>query len=95
MDIQELSDIISKFGFPLVSSFGMIQIVKYVWDYTTKQINPILTEAQRELIGLIDRVRLLDNDLLRLQSKLNTVLQMREIPAEKPKTTKKSPPKTG
>jgi len=30
------------------------------------------------LIALIDRIRLLDNDLLRLTAKLNTVLQMRE-----------------
>ena len=30
------------------------------------------------LIGLIDRIRMLDNDLIRLRSKLNTVLTMRE-----------------
>ena len=30
------------------------------------------------LIGLIDRVRMLDNDLIRLRSKLNTILTIRE-----------------
>ncbi len=30
------------------------------------------------LIGLIDRIRMLDNDLIRLRSKLNTVLTIRE-----------------
>jgi len=30
------------------------------------------------LIGLIDRIRMLDNDLIRLRSKLNTILTMRE-----------------
>ena len=30
------------------------------------------------LIGLIDRIRMFDNDLIRLRSKLNTVLTMRE-----------------
>jgi hypothetical protein len=35
---------------------------------------------------LIDRIRLLDNDLLRLTAKLNTVLQMREN-AQKQKDT--------
>ena len=30
------------------------------------------------LIGLIDRIRMFDNDPIRLRSKLNTVLTMRE-----------------
>jgi len=30
------------------------------------------------LIGLIDRIRMLDNDLIRLRTKLNTILTMRE-----------------
>ena len=30
------------------------------------------------LIGLIDRIRMLDNDLIRLRSKLNTILTIRE-----------------
>ena len=30
------------------------------------------------LIALIDRVRMLDNDIIRLKSKVNTVLELRE-----------------
>ena len=30
------------------------------------------------LIALIDRVRMLDNDIIRLRSKVNTVLELRE-----------------
>jgi len=30
------------------------------------------------LIGLIDRIRMLDNDLIRLRTKLNTILTIRE-----------------
>jgi len=30
------------------------------------------------LIGLLDRIRMLDNDLIRLRSKLNTVLELQE-----------------
>jgi hypothetical protein len=37
------------------------------------------------LIALIDRVRVLDNDIIRLRSKLNTVLELREQ-EEKKKT---------
>jgi hypothetical protein len=78
MDITQLSELISKYGFPIVSSFFMLKMVKHVWDFTINEINPVLGEASKELITLIDRIRLLDNDLLRLTAKLNTVLQMRE-----------------
>ena len=35
------------------------------------------------LIALIDRVRMLDNDLIRLRSKLNTILTIREQQSQK------------
>ena len=35
-------------------------------------------KAQMTTIMLIDRIRMLDNDLIRLRSKLNTVLEMKE-----------------
>ena len=41
------------------------------------------------LIALIDRVRMLDNDIIRLKSKVNTVLELREKEQNPPKT----PPK--
>ena len=44
-----------------------------------------LDKAQMTTIALIDRIRMLDNDLIRLRSKLNTVLEMREN--EKRKST--------
>jgi hypothetical protein len=74
----EIGDLISKYGFPIVAAGYMLKMVKYVWSYTIDEINPVLGEASKELIALIDRIRLLDNDLLRLTAKLNTVLQMRE-----------------
>lgn len=74
----EIGDLISKYGFPIVAAGYMLKMVRYVWSYTIDEINPVLGEASKELIALIDRIRLLDNDLLRLTAKLNTVLQMRE-----------------
>ena len=44
----------------------------------TGQIIEKLDKAQITTIALIDRIRMLDNDLIRLRSKLNTVLEMRE-----------------
>jgi hypothetical protein len=41
------------------------------------------------LIALIDRVRMLDNDIIRLKSKVNTVLELREKEQNPPKTPSK------
>jgi hypothetical protein len=48
-----------------------------VWTWATKEIKPILNDANTVLIALIDRIRMLDNDLIRLNQKVNTVLHLR------------------
>ena len=87
MDVTEIGNLIQQYGFPIVAAGYMLKMVKYVWSFTIEQINPVLGEASKELITLIDRIRLLDNDLLRLTAKLNTVMQMREN-AQKQKNEK-------
>lgn len=86
--MDQIGDLISKYGFPIVAAGYMLKMVKYVWSYTIDEINPVLGEASKELIALIDRIRLLDNDLLRLTAKLNTVLQMREQQIDTKRNTK-------
>ena len=78
MDINEIGNLINQYGFPIIAAGYMLKMVRYVWSFTIEEINPVLGEASKELITLIDRIRLLDNDLLRLTAKLNTVLQIRE-----------------
>jgi hypothetical protein len=80
MDIAEL---INKYGFPIVAAGGMGYLIFYVWKWATQEIKPILSESSTVLIDLIDRVRMLDNDLIRLNQKINIVLMMREIKDEK------------
>jgi len=75
MDVVEL---IKQYGFPVVAAVGLGYFVVYVWKWATEQVKPVLGEAQTTLIALIDRIRMLDNDLIRLNQKLNVVLQMRE-----------------
>ena len=41
-----------------------------------------LSEANVTLVALIDRIRMLDNDIIRLQQKLDTVIELREAKAE-------------
>lgn len=82
MDIAEL---INKYGFPIVSAAGMGYFIFYVWTWVTREIKPVLGEANTTLIALIDRIRMLDNDLIRLNQKVNIVLMLRELKDEKDK----------
>ena len=74
MDIVSL---INKYGFPIVAAGGMGYLIFYVWKWATQEIKPVLTEANTVLIALIDRIRMLDNDLIRLNQKVNVVLTLR------------------
>jgi hypothetical protein len=80
---MDLVDLVNKYGFPIVAAGGMGYFIYYVWTWVTKEIKPVLSEASTVLIALIDRVRMLDNDLIRLNQKINIVLMMREIHEEK------------
>lgn len=75
--MNEIAELISKYGFPIVAAVGMGMMIKYVFTWATKEIKPVINEANTVLIALIDRVRCLDNDLLRLNQKVNTVLHLR------------------
>jgi hypothetical protein len=70
-------EIINKYGFPIIAAFGLGYFVHYTWTWVTKEVKPVLSEANQTLINLIDRIRVLDNDLIRLNEKLDTVIQLR------------------
>jgi hypothetical protein len=74
---MDIADIVNKYGFPIVMAVGMGYIIKYVWEWATKEVKPVISEANSVLIALIDRIRMLDNDLIRLNQKVNTVLHLR------------------
>jgi hypothetical protein len=74
MDIVEL---VNKYGFPIVMAVGMGFIINYVWKWATEEVKPVISDANTVLIALIDRIRMLDNDLIRLNQKVNTVLTIR------------------
>jgi hypothetical protein len=57
--------------------------VFYVWTWVTKEIKPVMGDASKTLIGLIDRIRMLDNDLIRLNQKVEVVLELRGKTIEK------------
>lgn len=74
---MDLVTMINKYGFPIIAAGGMGYLIYYVWEWATKEIKPVLSDANNTLIALIDRIRMLDNDLIRLQQKVNTTLHLR------------------
>ncbi len=73
----DIVNLINKYGFPIVAAGGMGYLIFYVWKWATQEIKPVLSEANTVLIALIDRIRMLDNDLIRLNQKVNVVLTLR------------------
>ena len=73
--MDDIFKLIGDLGFPIVAAVGLGAIIKYVWIWATKEIKPVISDANVVLIALIDRV--LDNVLIRLNQKVNTVLHLR------------------
>lgn len=83
--MDNLAELINKYGFPIIAAAGLGYFVYFVWQWATSEIKPVLSEASNVLIALIDRIRMLDNDLIRLNQKISIVLQLRgkEIESER------------
>ena len=83
MDELSVVDLINTYGFPIVASMGLGYFIYYVWKWVTGEVDPVIEESHMTLIALIDRVRMLDNDLIRLKTKLDMILQQQEMMNEK------------
>ena len=75
--MESIVDGINQYGFPIMASVGMLYLIWLIWKYITEQIKAKLSQANTTLIALIDRIRMLDNDIIRLQQKLDTVIEVR------------------
>ena len=75
---MDAGSLISEFGFPVVMSVGMGYFIYYVWAFISVYIKPELSKMHMALIKVIDQTRMLDNDMIRLQQKVNVVLEYRE-----------------
>jgi len=85
MDIAQL---VADYGFPTVMVVGLGYFVYFVWHFIGDKIEPEIEKQHMQLIKVIDQMRMLDQDLIRLQQKVNVVLEYKEN--EKKKKTKKS-----
>ena len=70
--------VVQQLGVPVVIAVGLGYFVYYVWRTIINVINPAIKSMHFGLIKLIDQIRMLDNDMIRLQEKVDTVLQIKE-----------------
>jgi len=76
--IDHFSKLVQDFGFPVIAAIGLGYFVYYVWQWVTKDISPTISSSKKTLIELIDKVRMLDNDMIRLNIKLKMILQEKD-----------------
>src|SRR5210317_66763 len=76
MDIVQA---IKDFGFPIVAATGMGYFIFFIWKWVTETIDPVVGETMGTLIKLVDRVRMLDNDMIRMNMKLSMVLEHKHL----------------
>ena len=76
--MDALAKAVTDFGFPIVMAVGMGYFVYFVYQTILTKVNPAITEMKMTIIRLIDQLRLLDQDMIRLQQKVNTILEMKE-----------------
>jgi|TARA_B110000858_G_scaffold87811_1_gene101423 hypothetical protein len=76
--MEELANAINQYGFPTIAAIGLGYFIYYIWQWVTTKVDPIVHESHMTLIALIDRIRMLDNDLIRLNAKLDMIIQQQK-----------------
>lgn len=75
---MEIIDLVEQFGFTTIMVVGLGYFVYFVWQTISNVIDPAVSEMQSTIIRLTDQLRLLDQDMIRLQQKVNTVIELQE-----------------
>ncbi len=78
-------EILNQYGFATLASIGMGWFIFFIYNYITKEVSVKLKEASKALISLLDKIRRLDNELIRLKEKLKNILTIREQEKDKEK----------
>lgn len=75
--MEDVISLVSQYGFPIVMAMGMGYFIYYVWWFIGEKIDPEMEEMHMALIRVIDQTRMLDQDMIRLQQKVDVVLEYR------------------
>ena len=76
--MDSIGQLVSDYGFPIIAALAMAYFIYFIWTWVATKVDPVIGDSHITLIKLIDRVRMLDNDLIRLNAKLDMILQNRE-----------------
>mgnify|MGYP000648451300 FL=1 len=76
--MDSIGQLISDYGFPIIAAGAMGYFIYFIWTWVSTKVDPVIGDSHMTLIALIDRVRMLDNDLIRLNAKLDMILQEQE-----------------
>jgi hypothetical protein len=71
-------EILNQYGFATLAAVAMGWFIYFIYTFITQEVTSKLGEASKALIVLLDKIRRLDNDLIRIKTKLNTILTIRE-----------------
>ena len=74
---MDVAGLVSQYGFPIVAMVGLGYFVYFIWSFIGEHIDPALEDMHMALIRVIDKTRMLDQDMIRLQQKVNVVLEYR------------------
>lgn len=85
---MDIANLVNEYGFPAVMVVGLGYFVYFVWRFVNDKLQPEIDKQHMALIRLIDRMRMLDQDLIRLQQKVDVVLKYKEIEELKKKGDK-------
>jgi len=73
--MDSVATVVSEYGFPIVMMVGLGYFIYFIWNFIGEHIDPALEEMHMALIKVIDKTRMLDQDMIRLQQKVNVVLE--------------------
>ena len=76
--MNDLIMLISDYGFPIVMMVGLGYFIYYIWWFVGEKLEPEIEKQHIALIRVIDQVRMLDQDLIRLKEKVDVVLEYKE-----------------
>jgi uncharacterized membrane protein len=79
LEEANIAQTIKDLGFPIVAALGMGYFIYFIWKWVTETIDPIIGQTMGTLIKLVDRVRMLDNDMIRMNMKLSMVLEHKNL----------------
>ena len=78
-EASNIASLINEYGFPVIAMVGLGYFIYFLWNFVSENIEPEIDKMHFALIRVIDQTRMLDQDMIRLQQKVNVVLEYREI----------------